>query len=71
MPKCNSCAANYDDNFRYCPYCGAAKSAPNIRLVQVQSDPRLYEEGVLRLKCILETQVIGSYKGWFGKISEL
>lgn len=71
MPKCNSCAAHFDDNFRCCPYCGTAKSAPNVLVVQVQSDPRRYEEGVLRLKCILETQVIGSYKGWFGKISEL
>lgn len=70
MPKCQSCAANYDDNFRYCPYCGTAKPTPQVLVVQ-GADPRLYEEGVLRLKCILETQVFGSHKGWFGKISEL
>jgi hypothetical protein len=70
MPKCQSCAANYDDNYRYCPYCGTAKPIPQVLAVQ-GADPRLYEEGVLRLKCILETQVIGSYRGWFGKISEL
>ncbi len=69
MPKCQSCAANYDDNFRYCPYCGTAKPNPQVLVVQ-GADPRLYEEGVLRLKCIVEKQVIGSYKGWLGKTRE-
>jgi hypothetical protein len=66
MPKCQSGAANYDDNFRYCPYCGTAKPNPQVVVMQ-GADPRLYEEGVLRLRCILEKQVIGSYKGWLGK----
>lgn len=70
MPKCQSCAANYDDNFRYCPYCGTARPNPQFIVVQDQSDPRLYEEGVLRRKLAIETQVTGSFKGWFGKINE-
>jgi hypothetical protein len=70
MPKCQSCAANYDDNFRYCPYCSTAKPTPQIVVVQNQSDPRLYEEGVLRRKLAIETQIIGASKGWFGKINE-
>lgn len=56
MPKCQSGAANYDDNFRYCPYCGTAKPNPQVVVMQ-GADPRLYEEGVLRLRCILEKQV--------------
>lgn len=66
MPKCQSCAANYDDNFRFCPYCGTAKPTSHILVVQ-NADPRLYEEGVLRLKCVLEKQVIGTYKPWLGR----
>lgn len=69
MPKCQSCAKNYDDNFRYCPYCGTAKSTPQVLMVQ-GADPRLYEEGVLRLKCIIENQVVGTGKGLFGKTYE-
>lgn len=65
MPKCQSCAANYDDNFRFCPYCGTTKPTPQVVLVQ-GGDPRSYEEGVLRLKCIMEKQVVATHKGWFG-----
>lgn len=69
MPKCQSCVANYDDNFRYCPYCGTAKPTPQVLVVQ-GADPRLYEEGVLRLRCIIETQVVDTGKGLFGKTYE-
>lgn len=69
MPKCQSCAANYDDNFRLCPYCGTAKPTPQVLVVQ-GADPRMYEEGVLKLKCRIESQVVATNKGLFGKTSE-
>lgn len=70
MPKCSSCAANYDENFRYCPYCGTARPIPQILVVQGQADTRLYEESVLRLKCLIEKQVTGHGKGLFGRAFE-
>lgn len=69
MPKCQSCAANYDDNFRYCPYCGTAKPTPQVLVVQ-GADPRLYEEGVLRLRCMIENQIVATGTGLFGKTYE-
>lgn len=69
MPKCQSCAANYDDNLPYCPYCGTARPNPQIVVVQ-GADPRSYEEGVLRLRCIIENQVVDTGKGLFGKTYE-
>ena len=34
--KCPSCAANYDDKFSFCPYCGTSKPQPPTVRLQVE-----------------------------------
>jgi hypothetical protein len=34
--KCPSCAANYDDKFSFCPYCGSSKPQPPTVRLQVE-----------------------------------
>lgn len=45
--KCPSCAANYDDKFSFCPYCGTSQPRPPAVLVQIE-EPRYEYCTVLR-----------------------
>lgn len=35
MPNCKGCGGSYDDNFKFCPYCGRAKPEPEAVKIQV------------------------------------
>jgi len=56
MTVCTACSSNYDDNFKFCPYCGQIKSEFRESVVaKIQISTPKFEEAVLRLELVKKT----------------
>ena len=41
MPICKGCGGSFDDNFKFCPYCGRAKPEPDSLKIQLSVSPKI------------------------------
>lgn len=64
MPVCQGCASSYDDDFKFCPYCGRAKPEPQEVKVRVQVEAGGYEEAVLEVKQVNRTELWENPFNW-------
>jgi hypothetical protein len=61
MPVCQGCGGSYDDQFKFCPYCGRSKPEPTTINLNVTSDD-IWETCEINLVC--EKKQIGSVPKW-------
>ena len=57
MSTCSACGTSYEDNFRFCPHCGRAKTEPESINLNVRVAPVRHEEAVLKIGVVGTTEL--------------
>lgn len=57
MPVCEMCTASYDDEYKFCPYCGRARPEPDVTRIDVRVSVAPYEEATLEIELIEKVAV--------------
>lgn len=60
MPVCVGCDTSYDENFKFCPNCGKAKSEQEKIVFEIQAKPYSYEEAVLKIETV-KREIVTEY----------
>jgi hypothetical protein len=66
MPICKGCGGSFDDNFKFCPYCGRAKPEPESLKIQVSVSTEIRWETCKICYREWETS-LWRVEGWWGE----